>query len=114
MDSWLACHEFKPYAAEDSACSGGRCALILSRLKHLPLVIPRHLTLVQNYEELCDIVGLLEGELNAVNYPTTGTVCGEHCLIRTIVANFFFERWETMPDLHDNADQNFSREAQIT
>ncbi|GFW78846.1 hypothetical protein TNCV_2058671 [Trichonephila clavipes] len=37
MDSWSACHEFEPCAAEDPPYRGGRCTLNISRLK-CPLV----------------------------------------------------------------------------
>ncbi|GFU96402.1 hypothetical protein TNCV_89781 [Trichonephila clavipes] len=57
-DSWLACLEFKPIAAEDPLCGGGRCMLNLSKFKHPPIGLeawrvrchPSHSTEDRNYE----------------------------------------------------------------
>ncbi|GFT08376.1 hypothetical protein TNCV_3423291 [Trichonephila clavipes] len=37
MDSWLACQEFEPSAAEDHSCRGSHCTLNLPRLKRPPV-----------------------------------------------------------------------------
>ncbi|GFV69338.1 hypothetical protein TNCV_2943081 [Trichonephila clavipes] len=37
MDSWLACHEFEPGAAEDPPCKKDRYTLNLSGLKRPPI-----------------------------------------------------------------------------
>ncbi|GFX20256.1 hypothetical protein TNCV_1438151 [Trichonephila clavipes] len=55
MDSWLACNEFQPSDAEDSPCWGSM--LVKSVEAHTSSIgkvwkcRPRHLTMVQNYED---------------------------------------------------------------
>ncbi|GFS55502.1 hypothetical protein TNCV_1627491, partial [Trichonephila clavipes] len=63
MDSWAACHEFKPNTAEDSPCRGAMHVKFVESSNVLPLVwelgegVPvhrcrlRHFTVVQNDED---------------------------------------------------------------